>query len=187
MHKLPSFVLRSRYRRCQRQARRLSYCMDTAWFRQGDSVGLGGETKTKEIASQPSMTKHQVRLRLAAGCALAGFCAAVSPASAEDAPATKAVKLPFTVFDEKDSTNNHHVPSGWMANTICGSQRHCIRPWYSAITRRKWYNYASSETPGHGFNCGRRNASVSLAGSTFSPPTLAPQPSASESWNAPPG
>ena len=26
------------------------------------------------------------------------------------------------------------------ANTICGSQRHCIRPWYSAITRRKWYN-----------------------------------------------
>ena len=117
MHKLPSFVLRSRYRRCQRQALRLSYCMDTAWFRQGDSVGLGGETKTKEIASQPSMTKHQVRLRLAAGCALAGFCAAVSPASAEDAPATKAVKLPFTVFDENGGTNNHYAPSGWMGNT----------------------------------------------------------------------
>ena len=27
-------------------------------------------------------------------------------------------------------------------NTICGSQRHCIRPWYSAITRRKWYKVA---------------------------------------------
>ena len=31
-------------------------------------------------------------------------------------------------------------------NTICGSQRHCIQPWYSAITRRKWYKNPQQQT-----------------------------------------
>lgn len=37
---------------------------------------------------------------------------------AAEAPATKnvALKLPFIVFDEKGSTNNHYAPSGWMGN-----------------------------------------------------------------------
>ena len=60
--------------------------------------------------------KHQFILRLAAGCVLAGLCAGSQPLRAEDAPLAKAVKLPFTVYDEKGSANNHYIPSGWMGN-----------------------------------------------------------------------
>ncbi len=48
---------------------------------------------------------------------LAGLGAGVPALRAEDAPAAKAVKLPFTVYDEKGGANNHYIPSGWMGNT----------------------------------------------------------------------
>jgi hypothetical protein len=73
---------------------------------------------------------------------LGGVCASVSTAHAEDASSTNSVKLPFTVFDEKGSTNNHYIPSGWMGNTKgiklddgCTSNPHggktCLRFEYS--------------------------------------------------------
>ena len=49
--------------------------------------------------------------------ALVSFCTGIQTARAEDAAAAKAVKLPFKVFDDKGSPNNHYVPSGWMGNT----------------------------------------------------------------------
>ncbi len=61
-------------------------------------------------------TKHQLTRNLVAWCVLAGLCASVQPIRAEDTSAAKAVKLPFTVFDEKGSANNHYIPSGWMGN-----------------------------------------------------------------------
>jgi hypothetical protein len=54
--------------------------------------------------------------RLVMVCVLGGLCASVQTTRAEDAPAATA-KLPFTVFDEKGSTNNHYIASGWMGNT----------------------------------------------------------------------
>ena len=48
---------------------------------------------------------------------LAGLGAGVPALRAEDAPAAKAVKLPFTVYDEKGGANNHYIPSGWMGKT----------------------------------------------------------------------
>lgn len=83
-----------------------------------------------------------------AGCAFTAFfvgtlavCAADAPA-AKDA-AVKPVKLPFTVFEERGSTNNHYIPSGWMGNAKaitadegCTNNPHagktCLRYAYSA-------------------------------------------------------
>lgn len=62
------------------------------------------------------MKTHLIR-SLAAACALAGVCAGIPTLGAEDPPVAKAVKLPFTVFDEKGSTNNHYIASGWMGTT----------------------------------------------------------------------
>lgn len=58
---------------------------------------------------------------LITGYALAALGAATLTVLAESTPApketaTKAVKLPFFVFDERGSTNNHYIPSGWMGN-----------------------------------------------------------------------
>jgi hypothetical protein len=46
-----------------------------------------------------------------------GLCAAFQFLCAEEAAMAKAVKLPFTVFDENGSKSNHFVTSGWMGNT----------------------------------------------------------------------
>ncbi|MGA2176837.1 MAG: hypothetical protein ABSH38_17825 [Verrucomicrobiota bacterium] len=62
-------------------------------------------------------TKHQLIRGLAAVCVLAGLGADVQNVRCQDAAATKGVKLPFTVYDEKGSTNNHFFPSGWMGST----------------------------------------------------------------------
>ena len=51
---------------------------------------------------------------VAFGCVVVGLGPAIH---AEDAPAAQSVKLPFTIYDEKGSTNNHYVASGWMGNT----------------------------------------------------------------------
>jgi hypothetical protein len=59
--------------------------------------------------------KHQLTRSLVAWCLFASLYASIQPLQAEDAPAAKAV-LPFTVYDEKGSTNNHYIPSGWMGN-----------------------------------------------------------------------
>jgi hypothetical protein len=54
---------------------------------------------------------------LVAICVLAAFGAGILKIHAEDATAGKAVKFPFTIYDEKGGTNNHYFPSGWMGNT----------------------------------------------------------------------
>ena len=86
--------------------------------------------------------KPQLILNLVAGGLFAGLCAGVQTLRAEDAPAVKGVKLPFTVYEEKGSPNNHYIPSGWMGNTKgtkmddgCTSSPHggktCLRVEYS--------------------------------------------------------
>ncbi|TSA13532.1 MAG: hypothetical protein D4R79_05295 [Comamonadaceae bacterium] len=60
--------------------------------------------------------KHQLIHSLVAGCLLAGLCAGVQIIRAEGASAGSGVKLPFTVFEEKGSTNNHYAPSGWIGD-----------------------------------------------------------------------
>jgi hypothetical protein len=52
-----------------------------------------------------------------AGCVVAGVFAGIGSLRAEDVAARKGAALPFTVYDEKGSTNNHYLPSGWMGNT----------------------------------------------------------------------
>ena len=47
---------------------------------------------------------------------LAGLLANGQALQAEDAAATNAVKLPFTVYDDRGSANNHYIPAGWMGN-----------------------------------------------------------------------
>ena len=80
--------------------------------------------------------------RLAAGCALVGLYAGSPMLGADGAPPAKAVTLPFTVFEEQGSTNNHYVASGWMGNTKglkldegCAAQPHggktCLRLEYT--------------------------------------------------------
>ena len=82
---------------------------------------------------------------LAAGGLLVGLCAGARTLCAQDAPPAKAVTLPFTVFDEKGSTNNHYIASGWMGNTKgikldegCASHPHggktCLRLEYTEPT-----------------------------------------------------
>jgi len=71
-----------------------------------------------QINSQKIMsTKHQLFRCIATACVLAGFCAGSQTLRAEDKPAGKEARLPFTVYDEKGSTNNHYIASGWMGNT----------------------------------------------------------------------
>ena len=71
-----------------------------------------------------------------------GLGPTLAPLRAEDASAAKAVKLPFVVFEEKGSTNNHYIASGWMGNTKgikmddgCATDPHagktCLRVEYS--------------------------------------------------------
>ncbi len=84
------------------------------------------------------MRKHQLICSLAAGVALAG----VRTVHAEDAATAKSIKLPFVVYDEKGSANNHYIASGWMGNTkgiamddACTTNAHagntCLRVEYS--------------------------------------------------------
>ena len=79
---------------------------------------------------------------LAAGCIIAGLGAGVQLGRADDTLPPK-VKLPFVVYDEKGSTNNHYSSSGWMGNTKavkmdegCTNNPHggktCLRFEYSA-------------------------------------------------------
>ena len=60
--------------------------------------------------------QQQLIRSLAIACLFAGLGAGVQTLLAEGAPTTNSVKLPFTVFDEKGSTNNHYIASGWMGN-----------------------------------------------------------------------
>lgn len=60
---------------------------------------------------------HQLIRSVVAGGVLAALCASVPTTRAEGTAAAKGVKLPFTVFDDKGSTNNHYVASGWMGTT----------------------------------------------------------------------
>jgi len=68
---------------------------------------------------------------------------AVGDGGVPSVPAGKAVRLPFVVFSEKGSTNNHYFPSGWMGNIKairldegCRSNPHrgatCLRLEYQA-------------------------------------------------------
>ena len=59
--------------------------------------------------------QHQLFRSLAVACVLASLGASVSNLHADDSPAPKA-KLPFIVYDEKGSANNHYIASGWMGN-----------------------------------------------------------------------
>lgn len=59
------------------------------------------------------MKQNNLIESLLVACALVGL---TQTTRAEDAAAAKAVKLPFSVYDEKGSTNNHYIPSGWMGN-----------------------------------------------------------------------
>jgi len=79
---------------------------------------------------------------LAAGCIIAGLGTGVQSGRADDTLPPK-VKLPFVVYDEKGSTNNHYSSSGWMGNTKavkmdegCTNNPHggktCLRFEYSA-------------------------------------------------------
>ena len=64
------------------------------------------------------MQGEQLFRRLIAGCVLTGLCLSYRVARAEDAAsAGKEAKLPFVIYEEKGSTNNHYVPSGWMGNS----------------------------------------------------------------------
>ncbi|MEI6074155.1 MAG: hypothetical protein WCS94_01190 [Verrucomicrobiota bacterium] len=53
---------------------------------------------------------------LAIASVLVSLLAGYQSLWAENAPAAKAVKLPFIVYDERGSANNHYIPSGWMGN-----------------------------------------------------------------------
>lgn len=59
--------------------------------------------------------KKQPLQNLIIGCVFIGLCAGIQTLRAEDA--SPAVKLPFTVYDEKGGPNNHYIPSGWMGTT----------------------------------------------------------------------
>jgi hypothetical protein len=71
----------------------------------------------KHTDNRNIMQRHYWLGSLAAGCVLAGLGVGTDTVRGADAPADKAVQLPFVVFDEKGSTNNHYVASGWMGNT----------------------------------------------------------------------
>lgn len=60
--------------------------------------------------------KQQLIRGLAAAFVFAGVGTGVQALHAEDALAPKAVKLPFTVYDDKGGANNHYISSGWMGN-----------------------------------------------------------------------
>ena len=47
---------------------------------------------------------------------LAGLQANMQVLRADDAAGTNAVKLPFTVYEDRGSANNHYIPAGWMGN-----------------------------------------------------------------------
>jgi len=53
---------------------------------------------------------------LALAFVLVGLCAGFQSLRAGDAPAAQAVKLPFTIYEDRGSANNHYIPSGWMGN-----------------------------------------------------------------------
>lgn len=86
--------------------------------------------------------QKQLVRSLTAVCVLASVAVGGHSLRAEDAPAQKAVKLPFTVFEEKGSTNNHYAASGWIGNAKaikmddgCSTNPHsggtCLRVEYS--------------------------------------------------------
>ena len=84
--------------------------------------------------------KNLVLLPLFAGCAVGSLFTSIQPLHAED---TNAVKLPFTVYEERGSANNHYIPSGWMGNAKatklddgCATNPHggktCVKVEYTA-------------------------------------------------------
>lgn len=60
--------------------------------------------------------KNQILFHLTIGCVLSALGAGIQTVSAEDAAASTAVKLPFSVYDDRGSVGNHYIPSGWMGN-----------------------------------------------------------------------
>lgn len=60
--------------------------------------------------------KYRLIHSLVAAGMFAGLGTSVQNLRAEDATAPKPVKLPFTVYDDNGSTNNHYIASGWMGN-----------------------------------------------------------------------
>jgi hypothetical protein len=61
-------------------------------------------------------TKHQLIRSLLIGCVFVSLCSSVQTICADGNAPASGVKLPFTVYDEKGSANNHYIPSGWMGN-----------------------------------------------------------------------
>src|ERR1043165_1940432 len=82
-----------------------------------------------------------------AGCAFTALCVGALALHGEGAPpakdtAAKPAKLPFIVFEERGSSNNHYAPAGWMgsaksitADEGCTNNPHagktCLRYAYS--------------------------------------------------------
>ena len=60
--------------------------------------------------------KHHLIHSLVASGMIAGLALNVQNLRAEDTSARNAVKLPFIVYDENGSSNNHYIASGWMGN-----------------------------------------------------------------------
>ena len=60
--------------------------------------------------------KQQFHRGLLLAGALAGLIANGQSLQAEDTAGTNAVKLPFTVYEDRGSANNHYIPAGWMGN-----------------------------------------------------------------------
>jgi hypothetical protein len=55
---------------------------------------------------------------LIAAVIVAGIGLGLGEIAAGPATAKRGVKLPFTVYEDKGSTNNHYVPSGWMGDIM---------------------------------------------------------------------
>ncbi len=81
--------------------------------------------------------------RVATIFTLASLSVGALAVHAEETAAKASVKLPFTIFEGKGSTNNHYIASGWMGNAQsikmdegCTSNPHssntCLRVEYSA-------------------------------------------------------
>lgn len=60
--------------------------------------------------------KYQILFHLTIGCVLFALGSGIHTVSAEDAAVSTAVKLPFSVYEDRGSAGNHYIPSGWMGN-----------------------------------------------------------------------
>lgn len=78
-----------------------------------------------------------------------GWLALTSPlAPAADAPNTP-VKLPFVVYDEKGSPNNHFFASGWMGNpSAITADEGCTNQPHSGLTCARFEYHAPAQWGG---------------------------------------